>query len=492
MGCILGIDLGTSSVKAMLLDVQDGVIGVEAQAYDVRIPQANWAEQLPEDWWDSVCIILKALKTKYPSSFSQIQSIGLSGQMHGLVMMDKEGKPLHPAILWLDQRSGKESDSVREYAREKKWEEILQNRIFPGFALPSLLWIKNNKREVYDRIYKVMQPKDYIRYRLTGKIGAEVTDASSTLIFDIKKREWAFSIIDSLGLDSAIFPECHESTEIAGSITQEAYKETGLSEGIPVIYGAGDQQCQSIGNGVFREGQAICNIGTGGQISVFSGEDMYDKLLRTHTFCHCYNRGYTIYGAVLCAGMALKWLKNNFLHEESFAVLSQKAAEIAPGSDGVLFLPYLAGERTPHMNPEAKGMFFGLQLCHNERHLIRAVMEGVAYALKDSLMILEEMGIVSREIIASGGASASPVWLQIQADIFNKNVRVCKVKEQACMGACILAGVGTGIFKNLEEACERFIDYEDKIYIPEPDAAEKYTQFYNKFQELYKNNLFLF
>lgn len=487
MGCILGIDLGTSSVKAMLLDTEGGVIGTQAQTYDVRIPQASWAEQLPQDWWDGVCIILKELQRKHPSSFSKIQAIGLSGQMHGLVMIDKEGESVHPAILWLDQRSERECASVREQARQNKWDEVLQNRIFPGFALPSLLWVKNNRREVYERIYKIMQPKDYIRYRLTGKIGAEVTDASSALMFDIEKREWAFSVTDALGLDSSLFTECHEPTEIAGSVTPKAHRETGLAEGIPVVYGAGDQQCQGVGNGVFQEGQAICNIGTGGQISVFSDKDIYDPLLRTHTFCHCCSQGYTIYGAVLCAGMALKWLKKNILHEESFEALSQKASQIEAGSEGVFFLPYLAGERTPHMNPEAKGSFFGLQLCHDERHLVRAVMEGVAYALKDSLMILEEMGIVSEEIIASGGACASPVWLQILADVFQKNVRVCEVKEQACMGACILAGIGTGIFQDFDKACKRFVNYEDTIYIPNPDAAEVYQKSYHTFRELYNN-----
>lgn len=492
MASILGIDLGTSSVKAMLLDVEKGVVGVEAQSYDVLIPQANYAQQSPEEWWRGVCVILKRLNEKYPESFLQIEAVGLSGQMHGLVMVDENGQVLHPAIIWLDQRSGRECEKIMEIGRDKDWDAVLQNRIFPGFAFPSLVWMKGHEPDLYQRIDKIMQPKDYIRYCLTGQVGAEVTDASASLMFDVKQRKWADSITEAFGIDSKIFPPCHESMEIAGTTTEWAQAETGLKAGIPVIYGAGDQQCQSIGNGVFKEGQTICNIGTGGQISVFSVLDRYDKLLRTNTFCHCHGNGYTIYGASLCAGMALKWLKNNILQEESFGVLSQSAQMVSPGSDGVLFLPYLAGERTPHMNPEAKGMFFGLQLGHKKEHMIRAVMEGVVYALKDSLDILEEMGITSEQIIASGGASASPVWLQIQADIFNKEIRVCKEKEQACLGACILAGVGTGLFENLEEGCKRFVNYEEQVYVPQPEAVKVYQAGQKKFRELYERNRDLF
>lgn len=220
---------------------------------------------------------------------------------------------------------------MEQYLRDS---ENIEGKVSPGFAFPSLVWTKEKERELYDRIDKIMQPKDYIRYRLTGAIGTEVTDASSTLIFDMKKRQWAYSVAEAFGIDKNIFPPCHESAEIAGCVTKKAQEETGLRMGIPVVFGGGDQQCQSIGNGVFEEGKAICNIGTGGQISVFSKENRYDKMLRTHTFCHCYDRGYTIYGAILCAGMALKWLKNNILHEESFQAMSEKASLVLPGSDG--------------------------------------------------------------------------------------------------------------------------------------------------------------
>ncbi|MCI8282774.1 MAG: xylulokinase [Lachnospiraceae bacterium] len=486
MASILGIDLGTSSIKAMLLDTEKGVIGIESRSYDVEIPALGYAQQSPREWWESLCAISQALKEKYPGSFEEIKAIGLSGQMHGLVLTNKKGEVLRPAILWLDQRSGTECGEIMERVKQENWEGILQNRVFPGFAFPSLLWVKRQEPEIYRNIHKLMQPKDYIRYRLTGEIGAEVSDASASLMFDLKRREWAYSVTESFGIEAKLFPECRESMEIGGYVTKYAQKETGLKAGIPVIYGAGDQPCQSIGNGVYKEGQVICNIGTGGQISVYSDTDRYDRRLRTNTFCHCYGKAYTMFGAMLCAGMALKWLKNNLLREESFQVLSQQAGTVPPGSEGVLFLPYLAGERTPHMDPMAKGMFYGLQLCHGREHFIRAVMEGITFGLKDSLDILEEMGMAGDEIIASGGASVSPVWIQMQADIFQKKVRVSMVKEQACLGACILAGVGCGLFSDIQKACGRFVKYEDKIYLPEPEGI--YQKYHEKFRELYDRN----
>ncbi len=490
--CILGIDLGTSSVKAMLLDAEAGVIGVGARGYEVSIPQAGHAEQQPEVWWDAVCSALGSLKEAYPGSFAAIRAVGLSGQMHGLVLMGENGGPLCPAIVWLDQRSTQECRMVEERGGKEGWDAVLQNRVNPGFAFPSLLWVKRHKPDLYGKIHKVLQPKDYIRYRLTGEMAAEATDASAALMFDLKHRNWAFRVTDAFDIARGILPECHEPADVAGTVTHRAHEETGLAAGIPVVYGAGDQPCQSIGNGVYEEGRMICNIGTGGQISVYSGEDRYDRQMRTNTFCHCHEKGYTVFGAVLCAGMAFQWLKNKVLHEESFAALSRKAGETERGSGGVFFLPYLAGERTPHMNPSARGMFFGLQMCHEDRHLIRAVLEGVTYALNDSLDILEEMGIGGKCMIASGGAAASPVWLQIQADVFGKEIFVSSVKEQACLGACILAGVGTGLFRDVAEPCRRFVRYEERTYVPDAAAVQEYRERRRIFRALYEKNKELF
>lgn len=486
MAVILGIDLGTSSIKAMLLDEKQGVVAVRAQNHDVWIPRPGYAQQQPEKWWDSLCKVLQSLKNDYPGPYHEIATVGLSGQMHGLVLLGARKEVLMPAILWLDQRSAGESSEIMQKVRTKGWETLLQNQVCTGFAFPSLLWVKRNLPQVYQRIEKILQPKDYLRYCLTGEAAAEVTDASASLMFDVGRRQWAYPICEEFGIERRLLGHLGESMEIAGFVTDEAGRQTGLRTGIPVIYGAGDQMCQSIGNGVFEEGQAICNIGTGGQISVFSREDLYDPELRTNTFCFCDGGSYTVFGAMLCAGMALKWLKNSILQEESFLSMSAAAATIAPASEGLIFLPYLSGERTPHMNPQAKGMFFGLQLNHQSAHLIRAVMEGVTFGLKDSLTILQELGIAGERIIASGGAVNSPVWLQMQADIFQKEVCVCDVKEQACLGACILAGVGSGIFADLKEACGKLVQYDQRRYLP--GDGEAYQTAYEQFRRLYQQN----
>ncbi|RDU25253.1 xylulokinase [Anaerosacchariphilus polymeriproducens] len=488
MESILGIDIGTSSLKVMLLDSELGVIGVEAKKYDVSIPQTGYAEQSPELWWEALLYCLKELQKKYLEEYKRITAIGFSGQMHGLVMVDELGIPVRPAILWMDQRSENECMEIQQLLSLKvDMEETLHNRIFTGFAFPSLMWIKKYEVENYNKIYKIMQPKDYIRYKLTGMIGTEVTDASATLMFDVGKREWAFRVIDKIGLPRNIFPDCYESMDIQGKVTKEASIITGLNENINIVYGMGDQQAQSIGNGAIEEGLIICNIGTGGQISTYSETDRYDKNLRTHTFCHGIKKAYTIFGAILNGGMSLNWLKNNILEESNFENLSKMAEEIEAGSEGLIYLPYLTGERTPYMNPKAKGMFFGFRLSHDKRHMTRAVMEGVTFALKNSLKLLEGMNIQSRKVIASGGGASSPVWLQMQADIFNKEVQVCQVIEQACLGACIIAGVGTGIFKDVKTACDKFVSYENQIYKPNLEAVEVYEKLFYIFKRLYRS-----
>lgn len=486
MKVILGIDLGTSSVKAMLLDVDKGVVDVAAKSYEVSIPKVNYAEQRPEMWWDATTSILHELKNKHKEAFDSIVAIGLSGQMHGLVIADCDGKPLRPAIIWLDQRS---NDQLAEIGLKVDFNEmgrVLHNRVFAGCAFPSLLWIKENEPETFSQIYKILHPKDYIRLKMTGKFGTDVSDASASIGFDVGKRDWAWGILDRFQMSKEIFPDCHESTEIAGVITEECARQTGLRAGVPVIYGSGDQPAQSIGNGAIREGLIVSNIGTGGQISTYIKEDKYDPQLRTHTFCHSIDYANTIYGAALCSGMSLNWLKNKVLNEKDFRIMSIMAEEIVPCSEGLIYLPYLSGERTPHMNPKAKGMFFGLRLSHDRRHLARAVMEGVTFSLKDSLEIFKEIGIPADSIIASGGGASSPVWLQIQADIFERKVQVCRVKEQACLGACIMAGVGIGIYKNVETACDKYVNFDEEIYIPQKQNAFKYRKMYRAFKSLYE------
>lgn len=483
---ILGIDIGTSSTKVMLLDTQTGEQWVQAQAYDVSTPQPGYAEQDPDLWWRAVLSCLARLREQHGELYRETACIGLSGQMHGLVMTYGNDVPVRPAILWNDQRSGAECGFLQGMITEKKQKDCLRNRIFPGFALPSLLWVQRHEPELFAETRHIMQPKDYVRSRLTGCVGAEFSDASATLMFDMGKRDWAWEILDRCGFPRNLFLPCHESGEIQGTICAECAALTGLSPRTRVIYGMGDQQAQSIGNGVFREGTFICNIGTGGQISSFSQRPVSDQQLRTQTFCHGLPGAYTVYGAVLNAGMSLKWLKDQVLKEKDFSRMSQMAEKIPAGSEGLIFLPYLTGERTPHMNPDARGIFFGLHLTHTRDHMARAVMEGVIFALRESVEILEELGLSCNRILSSGGGASSPVWLQIQADIFGREVQACQVKEQACLGACMLAGTAAGIYRDIEEAARKLVVPAPEIYRPEKRTVEMYGKLYEKYREIYR------
>lgn len=487
MRTLLGIDVGTSSSKAMLMDLEGRVLDVRAKDYDVDMPKEGYAQQEPEDWWRAVQSVLLAMKESQPEAFDSITAIGFSGQMHSLVPVDKQGNPVHPAIIWLDQRSQKQLDEINKKVKQEVLAEVIHNKVFTGFAFPSLLWMKENQPESFRKIYKILTAKDYIRLKMTGEFGTDVSDASSTTGFDMKNRDWAWDILQQFGLPGEIFPECHESMEIAGYVTKECEGKTGLKAGIPVVYGSGDQPAHTIGSGVIDGSVFVSNIGTGGEVAVFSGEDVYDPKMRMHTFCHAIDKAYTIFGAHLCSGMSLKWLKNDVLGVESFSRMNQMAEQVPAGSDGLIYLPYLTGSRTPKMDAGAKGLFFGLQLRHNRNHFVRAVMEGVIYDFHETLDIFREIGIDCPKIIACGGGAQSPVWLQIQADILNKDVQVCENKEQACLGACIMAGVGAGILESLEAACEKYIRLEDKVYHPIDENVEIYQKRYAVYKQLYNS-----
>lgn len=494
MAVILGIDIGTSSTKAMLFDTSGEIIAVEAKGYDVDIPEKNYAEQSPDMWWDATKEILNRLKAKHPESYRAVEAVGYSGQMHGLVTVDAKGTPIRPAIIWLDQRSGAQLAKIEEQIGMEKIAQVLHNRVFTGFAFPSLLWIKEHEPERFEKIHKILLPKDYVRFKMTGELGTDASDGASSTGFAVGERDWAWDIIESLGLPADIFPECHESLEIAGKITKECAALTGLPEGIPVVYGSGDQPAYIIGTGVVGPGVVVSNVGTGGQLSVYSAKDVYDPKLRIQTFCHAVDKAYSVFGAHVCSGISLKWLRNQVLDmkETSFDEMNKMVEETEAGSEGLLYLPYLSGCRSPEMDPMAKGMFFGMMLKHEKRHFIRSVMEGVVFDFRRSQDIFEELGITSSKIIACGGGAQSPIWLQIQADILNRDVQVCKVKEQACLGACIMAGVGAGILDSVESACRQYVEMEDKIYHPIPEHVERYSGLYEIYKKLYETNKELF
>ena len=486
MRTILGIDLGTSSVKAMLFDAEQGVIAVRAEEYGVDIAHPGWAQQSPALWWESLVRVLRWLESHYREAYRSVCAVGYSGQMHGMVLTDAKGQPVRPAVIWLDQRAGRQLEEIGAALSEEDMGNVFCNRVSSGFAFPSLLWVREQEPEIFARAAHFLSPKDYIRYKMTGEIGAEVVDASSTTLFATGERDWAWEVIDRFHLPPQLFPKVHESADIAGTVTVQCEAQTGLPAGIPVIYGSGDQPAQSIGNGVIGPGRIISNIGTGGQISAFSSRPAYDKKLRTNTFCHAIRNAWTIFGATLCSGMSLSWAKNKVFRVGSYEEINAAVAAVSPGVDGLIYLPYLSGERTPHMNPDARGVFFGMTLGQEQGHFLRAVMEGVTYSLRDCLGILQELGVDAPEIIASGGATASPQWMQMQADILGKPVRVSRVKEQACLGSCLLAAVGTGVLPSLEEACGRFAVMDERVYLPDAANADVYREGYDTYRRLYE------
>src|SRR5665648_201276 len=487
MDYLLGIDIGTSGTKGMLMDREGKIYARAGREYSINIPKSGWAEQDPKMWWKATIQVISEVIKKSEVNSQQIRGIGLSGQMHGTVFLDKNLQPFRPAIIWADQRSSSQCESIYQKIGKERLAELTGNSIAAGFMCSTLLWMKENQPEMYKKIYKVVLPKDYIRYRLTGNLGVEVTDASSTLLLDIKRRCWSEELLDLLNLTLDILPgEVHESQEVAGYILAEVARNTGLSEGIPVVYGGGDQSMQAVGNGVIRPGILSSTIGTGGQLFITVDKFTYDPKLRIHTFCHAIPNSYHLLGAILSAGLSLKWLRENILHTpNSYHIFDEEVDKIRAGSEGIIFLPYLLGERSPYMNPQAKGVFFGLSLKHHRAHLIKAVMEGVVFALRDCLEVFEELGIKIEQVIASGGGAKSRVWRQMQADIFNKEISITQSIEQAAMGAAILAGVGVGIYKDVEDGCKKVVKLKEEKIKPIPENVDIYNQQFKIYQSLY-------
>lgn len=494
MNYLLGIDLGTSSVRAILINVEGKVCSLAGQEYPILYPEPGAAEQDPDHWWEATCKSIQKILQQTGVSPSSITGIGLSGQMHGLVTIDAQGKWSRPAIIWVDKRSTRECQEIKEKIGEEKLYLITGNPVATGFLGPSLLWLRNWERKVYRRIYKVLLPKDYLRWKLTGEIATEPTDAVGTALFDIKKGEWATEILDKLEISEKIMPDILPSLSIGGKITPLAASETGLKEGTPVILGGGDQAMGAIGNGAVSPGVAASTIGTGGQLVVCIDRVLFDSGRRLHLLVHALPRRWLLMGAMLSAGLSLRWLRDQIFPLEKlmgestgidpYELLSREAERVTPGADGLLFLPYLLGERTPHMDPYARGVFFGLKLEHHRGHMIRAVMEGVVFGLRDCWEIFRSLGVEIHRLIASGGGARSRVWRQIQADILGIPLTISESQEHSALGAAILAGVGVNIFPDLETACQNYISYAQET-IPLSENKVKYEHYYRIYRSLY-------
>jgi xylulokinase len=487
--CFLGIDLGTSAVKAILLDASGGCLGIRERRYPIRQPKPGFAEQAPEAWWQAAAECVRDLFTDAEADPKSVCSIGLSGQMHGLVMLDASGAPLRDAIIWPDTRT---SAICREWSAESgNYHSITGLPIATGFFAPSLEWVRRFEPELYERAASVLLPKDYLRFRLTGRIATDPSDASGTYLFDITSRRWAAGLVDTLGLDQSLLPDLVETLCLAGELTGEAAAELGLSAGIPVAAGGSDQSMAALALGLAQPDQVAVALSTGGTIITPVTEPIVDR--RLHTLCHAFSDQWLLMGATLTGGAALSWLNDQVLsagsaggrHRKVLTIkqLGRLAEGVSPGSDGLFFLPYLSGERTPHMNPNAQGSFVGLTLYHTAAHLVRAIMEGVVYSLCDSMEIFQEHGVRPSNTWCYAGGSRSSVWRQIIADVFGRPVVWGRFSDYSALGAalCAAAAVGGKVEARNEDGTSG-----DDVRRPDPRRIAVYRKGYVTFKRLYE------
>lgn len=494
MNALLGMDLGTSGAKLVLFDEDGQVLGSATKDYPLYQPRNGWAEQHPEDWWQAVCLACREVLAQSGVSPEEIRSIGLSGQMHGLVLLDETGAVLRPCILWCDGRTTEECAEITETVGKQRLVDITANPALPGFTAGKLLWVRKHEPELYTRCAHVLLPKDYIRYRLTGVFASDVSDASGTNLLDVPRRQWSEEILRLLHIDESLLPRLYESPEITGAVSDTAASLTGLAPGTPVVGGAGDNAAAAVGTGVVETGRAFTTIGTSGVVFAHSDTVAIDPQGRVHTFCHAVPGCYTVMSCTLAAGLSLQWFRNTFCGAESetargmgvdsYYILDKQAENIPIGAHRLLYLPYLMGERSPILDETSRGVFFGLSAIHTKADLLRAVMEGVTYSQRQNLDILRGMGVPFDTMLACGGGGSSPLWRQMLADVFGCPVSTTVSKEGPALGVALLAGVGAGIYPTVQEACRRVV----RVNPPQqPDAARQaqYEAVYRVYLQLY-------
>lgn len=478
---LLGLDLGTSSTKAILSRTDGTILAEAAKEYGILSPRQGWAEQDPGTWqkaaWES---IRQALELSGASPVN-IVAIGLSGQMHGTVCLDHQGQVLRPAIIWADQRSARQVEEIYRTIGKERLGGWTGNPLATGFMLATLSWLRENEPEIARETQTLLLPKDFLRYRMTGELGSEPSDASSTLLFDPFHVNWSWELLKELQIDPGLLPSIYPSSQIAGTLGREWSKATGLLEGTPVVFGGSDQALQALGNGVVQPGTVSCTIGTGGQLLAPSLEPAFDPQLRLHLFCHAAPNLWHLEAATLSAGLSLKWLRDQMFEGYDYTQLADLASQAPPGSGGLLFHPYLVGERTPLMDPNRRASFSGLSLHHKRSHLVRAVMEGVVLSLRQGLDLILELGIPCEQIVASGGGTRNALWLELMADIFNRPISQTESREAAALGAALLAGVGVGVYSDLRSAVQQAVHWKDIVIQPDPQKVEIYRKVYEHY-----------
>ena len=491
----LGLDVGTSGTKALLMDARGSVLATATSPHTLSSPKPGWSEQDPDGWYSASVEATRAVLAKAGIDGNQVAGIGLSGQMHGLVITDDAGKPLRPSIIWNDQRTGDEARQIEETVGGRaRLIDLVGNPAMTSFTLTKLLWVRQNEPAVYDRVRHLLLPKDYVRLKLTGEYVGEVSDMSGTLMLDQERRCWSDTILSTFEINRDILPPVIESHEISGRLTKTAADELGLKEGTPVVGGGGDQPAGAVGNGVVREGLTSATIGTSGVVYVHSDQYRVDPESRVNTFCSCVAGKWCLFGCVLSAGGSFQWLRNTLGQEflarakstgaDVYDLMTQAAAESPPGSRGLFFLPYLTGERTPHADPSARGAWVGITSRTTRNDLVRSVLEGATFAMRDVLSILRQRGLQTDEIRLSGGGARSAFWRQLQADVYGTRCVTVNADEGPAYGVALLAAVGTGEFADIGEACESAISVTNTL-VPDARRMKTYEALHRQYQRLY-------
>ncbi|HEV2472779.1 MAG TPA: xylulokinase, partial [Chthonomonadales bacterium] len=493
---LMGIDIGTSGTRTILIEPGGHVVAQDTQEYPLYAPRPLWSEQDPADWWMAACGTIQRTLQKSGIPAGQVKAVGLSGQMHGAVFLDSSDAVIRPAILWNDQRTQLECEWITDRLGPDLIHAEICNPILTGFTAGKIVWLRNHEPHHYARVAKILLPKDFVRHKLTGEFATEVSDASGTALFDVRKRRWSEAALEAIDIPIKWLPASYESPEITGRISREGAAATGLDEGTPVVGGGGDQAAGAVGSGIVTTGVVSSTVGTSGVVFAFSDEPVVDSALRMHTFCHAVPNKWHLMGVMLSAGGSLQWYRDTFGQPEKvvasaigcdpYELICREADSAPAGCEGLLFLPYLTGERTPHPDPNARGVLFGLTRRADRRYVARAILEGVAYGLRDSFAIMHAMKVPITQVRASGGGARSKVWLAIQTDVIGRPHVLTNVDEGPAFGVALLAGVGSGVYNSVEEACGGTIHVTSSTE-PDPERSKMYGRYYPVFQSLYQH-----
>jgi xylulokinase len=481
----LGLDVSTTGAKALLIDEVGTVVNTATTALSLSAPRPLWSEQHPKDWWEGITKSIRQALGAVGGRGAQVRGVGMTGQMHGLVLLDAGGCVLRPAILWNDQRTGAQCDEIRARLGKARLIQLTGNDALTGFTAPKILWVREHEPDVYARAAHILLPKDYVRYQLTGEFATDKAGAAGTLLVDVKSRDWSAEVLEALDIPAGWLPRTHEGPEVTGYISADAAEATGLQAGTPVVGGAGDQAAQAVGVGAVEAGIVAMTLGTSGVVFASTEEPFVEPEGRLHAFCHAVPGRWHLMGVMLSAAGSLRWYRDTLAPDVGFDELLAPATDVAPGSEGLMFLPYLTGERTPYPDPLARGAYVGLTVRHGQAHMTRAVLEGVAFGLRDSFELMKAAGLAEiRQVRVSGGGARSILWQQILADVLNVELVTVNTTEGAAYGAALLAGVGAGAWPDVDAACQRTVR-QTGIRGPRSGISAVYDRAYGYYRQLY-------